>query len=197
MTILIYKLAYGRTYSTETWLSMIPLILGVGLATFGDYHFTMLGFTLTLFGVVLASIKTVATNRLMTGSLKLSAMEVLFRMSPLAAIQCLLYAAGSGEMSRFRVSSSEGVFTTGLVVFIISNAAMAFGLNLVSFQTNKVAGALTISVTGNVKQCLTIVLGIVLFNVKIAFLNGAGIFIAVLGAAYYSKVELDRKRLSS
>lgn len=197
MTILIYKLAYGRTYSKETWYSMAPLILGVALATFGDYHFSMLGFTLTLLGVVLASIKTVATNRLMTGSLKLSAMEVLFRMSPLAAIQCLVYAAGSGELSRFQVSRTEGVFTTGLVVFMVANAAMAFGLNLVSFQTNKVAGALTISVTGNVKQCLTIVLGIVLFNVKIAFLNGAGIFIACLGAAYYSKVELDRKRQSS
>lgn len=197
MTILIYKVAYARTYSTETWVSMIPLILGVGLATFGDYHFSMLGFTLTLLGVVLASVKTVATNRLMTGSLKLSAMEVLFRMSPLAAIQCLVYAAGSGELSKFQVSTSEGVFTTGLLLAIVANAAMAFGLNLVSFQTNKVAGALTISVTGNVKQCLTIILGIVLFNVRIALLNGAGIFIAVLGAAYYSKVELDRKRQSS
>lgn len=197
MTILIYKTVYGRSYSTETWVSMVPLILGVGLATFGDYHFTIMGFTLTLLGVVLASVKTVATNRLMTGSLKLSAMEVLFRMSPLAAIQCLVYAAGSGEIQAFRALWSGGVFTTGLLNFIVANAAMAFGLNLVSFQTNKVAGALTISVTGNLKQCLTIVLGIVLFNVKIALLNGAGIFIAVLGAAYYSKVELDRKRLSS
>lgn len=195
VTILMYRAAYGRTYSTKTYISMIPLILGVGLATFGDYLFTTLGFALTFLGVLLASLKTVATNRLMTGSLKLPAMELLFRMSPLAAFQCLLYAAGSGEISSLR-ASTEGTFTMGLMLAILGNAIMAFGLNLVSFQTNKVAGALTISVCGNVKQCLTILLGIVLFNVKIAPLNGLGMLIAVGGAAYYSHVELQNKKVA-
>lgn len=197
MTIFIYRVAYGRTYDHETYLSMIPLIIGVGLATFGDYYFTAIGFTLTLLGVVLASVKTVATNRLMTGNLKLPAMEVLFRMCPLAAIQCLFYAAGSGEFAKLREYSNEGAFSTGILVSIVGNAAMAFGLNLVSFQTNKVAGALTISVCGNVKQCLTILLGIVLFNVQVGIVNGFGMLVATAGAAYYSKVELDRKKAAS
>lgn len=76
VTILIYRFVYGRTYSTQTYLTMIPLIFGVGLSTAGDYYFTLIGFSMTLLGVVLASVKTVATNRLMTGSLKLSALEV-------------------------------------------------------------------------------------------------------------------------
>jgi hypothetical protein len=193
-TILLYRLLYSRTYSRETYLSMIPLILGVVLATFGDYYFTLLGFTLTFLGVLLASIKTVATNRLMTGSLKLSALEVLFRMSPLAAIQCLFYAYSSGEIALLSTATSSGLFTSGLATAILLNASMAFGLNLVSFQTNKVAGALTISVCGNVKQCLTILLGIVLFNVRVGWLNACGIAISVLGAGVYSKVELDVRR---
>lgn len=36
---------------------MVPLTLGVGLATYGDYYFTNVGFILTLAGVVLAAIK--------------------------------------------------------------------------------------------------------------------------------------------
>lgn len=76
VTILIYRIAYGRTYSTQTYITMIPLIFGVALSTAGDYYFTVIGFSMTLLGVVLASVKTVATNRLMTGSLKLSALEV-------------------------------------------------------------------------------------------------------------------------
>lgn len=196
MTILIYRIAYGRTYDRQTYVSMVPLIVGVGLATFGDYYFSAMGFALTLLGVVLASVKTVATNRLMTGSLQLPAMEVLFRMCPLAAVQCLFYAAGSGEITRLGSATPTTVFTTPLLIAIVGNAAMAFCLNLVSFQTNKVAGALTISVCGNVKQCLTILLGIVLFNVRVGVSNGLGMVVVTLGAAYYSKVELDRKRAS-
>lgn len=197
VTIILYRVIYKRTYGTETYLSMIPLIAGVGLATYGDYYFALPGFLLTSLGVLLASIKTVATNRLMTGSLKLSAMEVLLRMSPLATIQCLLYAAGSGEISRIQTSIGKELFTIQFLLGIAGNAVMAFGLNLVSFQTNKVAGALTISVCGNVKQCLTILLGIVLFSVRVAPLNGVGMVVAVAGAAYYSTVELTRKKAPS
>ena len=197
VTMLIYRVVYNRTYSTATYLSMIPLIIGVALATFGDYYFSAVGFGLTVLGVILASVKTVTTNRLLTGSLKLSAMEVLFRMSPLAAVQCLLYAAANGELSKLQTAVDAGAFGMPHMIAIAVNASMAFGLNVVSFQTNKIAGALTISVCGNVKQCLAIVLGIVLFNMKITLLNSVGLMIAVSGAAYYSKIELDRKRVSS
>merc|ERR1712014_515943 len=71
VTILIYRTLYNRSYSTPTYLSMIPLIFGVGLATAGDYYCTLIGFLLTALGVILAAVKTVATNRLMTGSVAL------------------------------------------------------------------------------------------------------------------------------
>lgn len=200
-TILIYRVVYQRSYSKATYLSMIPLIVGVGLATFGDYYFTLIGFLLTLLGVFLAAIKTVATNRLMTGSLALSAMEVLFRMTPLAAVQCLFYSFASGELHILRdtwYAPPEGnIWTMSFLFAILCNGVMAFSLNIVSFQTNKVAGALTVSVCGNLKQTLTILLGIVLFAVKVTPLNGLGMLITVLGAAWYSKVELDRKRAAS
>lgn len=193
VTILIYRAVYGRTYSTQTYLSMMPLIFGVVLATAGDYYATLTGFLLTLLGVVLASVKTVATNRLITGSF--SPMEVLLLMSPLAATQCVVYAFMTGEVYQFRVALAEGALSSStLGAGLFANACIAFLLNIVSFQTNKVAGALTISVCGNVKQALTIMLGIFLFNVRVGVMNAAGMVVTIAGAAYYSKVELDNKR---
>lgn len=44
---------------------MIPIVAGVGLATYGDYYCTVLGFALTLLGVVLAAVKVLTPyNRL-------------------------------------------------------------------------------------------------------------------------------------
>lgn len=191
--ILIYKLLYSRTYSTSTYLSLIPLVLGVGFATYGDYYFTALGLFLTLLGTLLASVKTILTNRLMTGSLKLSAMEVLLRMSPLAAIQSIACAWATGELSDFCDTIETGDISRFTVIALLGNGFIAFFLNVSSFQTNKLAGALTITVCGNVKQCLTILLGIVLFNVKVGVLNGFGMILAITGAAWYSFVELRTK----
>ncbi|KAF2135532.1 uncharacterized protein K452DRAFT_281401 [Aplosporella prunicola CBS 121167] len=190
-TILIYRIFYARTYSQGTYLSLIPLILGVGVATFGDYYFSTLGFILTLAGVLLATIKTVVSNRLMTGSLALHPLEILLRMSPLAALQSIIYAYFAGELGA--LSENISTFTALDVLLIAGNGFIAFALNVSSFNANKLAGALTMTVCANVKQCLTILLGIVIFNVKVGIVNGIGIVIALAGAAFYSRVELSTK----
>lgn len=76
---------------------------------------------------------------------------------------------------------------------LLGNGVLAFVLNISSFQTNKLAGALTLTVAGNLKQCLTILLGIVLFDVRVGLVNGVGMAMAVAGAAWYSMVELNSK----
>lgn len=191
--VAIYRVVFNRTYSTATYLSLLPIIFGVGLATFGDVHFTTYGFILTLLGVVLAAVKTIVSNKIMTGSLALSAYEILFRMAPLAALQSLMYSWVTGEASRFLTFVGEGNLPWTMVLALAGNGLLAFVLNISSFQTNKLAGALTITVAGNIKQCMTILLGIVLFNVHVTFLNGLGMMITLIGAACYSKVELDSK----
>ena len=191
--ILIYRFFYGRTYSQATYISLIPVIFGVGLATYGDIYFTAIGFSLTLLGVVLSALKTVMSNRIMTGSLALPALEILLRMSPLAAVQSLLYAFATGEVSEFNAWVAEGNLTFSYTSALLGNGLLAFFLNVSSFQTNKLAGALTMTVCANLKQCLTVLLGILLFDVTVGVWNGAGMLVTLVGAAVYSKVELDSK----
>jgi len=194
VTILIYRTVYSRSYSNATYLSITPLVLGAALATVGDYQASLLGFLLTLTGVLLACIKTVATNRLMTGPLNLSAMELLLRLSPLAAIQCMAWAYFMGELESVRIFRHEGGFSWLFTLLILANALMAFALNVVSFQTNKIVGALAVTVCGNVKQALTILLGIVMFSVPVGPMNALGMVVTMLAASWFSKVELDQKK---
>lgn len=49
------------------------------------------------------------------------------------------------------------------------------------------------TVCANLKQCLTVLLGILLFDVTVGVWNGAGMLVTLVGAAIYSKVELDSK----
>jgi hypothetical protein len=58
-TILIFRVWYSRSYSTMTYLSLLPLIIGAAMTTFGDgdMSFSDAGFLLTILGVILAAIK--------------------------------------------------------------------------------------------------------------------------------------------
>lgn len=149
----------------------------------------------------------------MTGPLALSPLEILFRMSPLAFIQGLIYSLLSGELSALHFSPtslfpstipSPSSFSRTSIIQILpsqnqalalaGNGILAFVLNVASFETNKNTGALTMTVCGNVKQCLTVLLGIVVFGVKVGWLNGFGMAITLIGAAWYSVLEVRGRR---
>ncbi|KHN96872.1 uncharacterized protein MAM_05428 [Metarhizium album ARSEF 1941] len=196
-TILIYRTWYGRTYSYMTYLSLVPLIIGAAMTTAGEMTFTDAGFLLTMLGVMLAAVKTVVTNRFMTGSLALPPVEFLMRMSPLAALQALACATATGEVGGFRKLVISGqISLPSSIASLSGNGFLALLLNISSFNTNKLAGALTMTVCGNLKQCLTVLIGIFLFNVSVDLLNGAGMAVTMVGAAMYSKAELDNKKRS-
>lgn len=193
LTILIYKLYSGRSYAVPTYLSCVPMILGVAMVAYGDFDYTPWGVALTLCGLMLAALKTIVSNGLMTGALALPPLELLLRISPLAAVQALLYAVLTGEGRGLRTFVAEGALTPGWVVALLTNSCIAFLLNVSSFSTNQVAGALTMAICGNLKQVLTVLLGIVIFEVRIGVFNGLGMLIAIMGGALYSKVELGNK----
>jgi hypothetical protein len=56
-TVLIYRVWFSRSYATATYLSLVPIVVGAGMCTAGDYNYTILGLMVTLGGVILAAVK--------------------------------------------------------------------------------------------------------------------------------------------
>lgn len=56
-TVFIYRFWYSRSYSTATYISLIPIILGAGLTAKGDFNYSYLGLIVSGIGVVLGVIK--------------------------------------------------------------------------------------------------------------------------------------------
>jgi hypothetical protein len=163
---------------------MFLVILGVCLATYGDYYFTAWGFILTLFGTVLAALKTLATHEIQTTSivarpikahprlyclrtpfgaatisleplprfrrhhLQLHPLDLLTRLSRLAAVQCVIYAYFFGEMDYVRQWSLKP-HVVRQIILLFGNGIIAFALNIVSFEANRRSGALTMGVAGH------------------------------------------------
>jgi drug/metabolite transporter (DMT)-like permease len=161
------------------------VVAGVAFATFGDYNFTAIGFFLTVLGTVLAAIKTVVTNRVQVGRLKLHPLDLLLRMSPLAFLQTTAYAYLTGEMAE-ALEFMQTRATWSFVFALLVNGILAFFLNVVSFTANKKTSALTMTVAGNVKQVLSIVLAVIIFDLPLTLMNSVGILLTLAGGAWYT-----------
>ena len=179
-------------------MSLVPVIFGVALATYGDYYFTPGGFFWTILGAFLASVKTVATNRLQTAGLHLNALELLYRMSPLAFLQALIMAQVNGERRAFMEYFLEAKdFGYKAVLILALNGAIAFGLNVISFMANKKVGALTMTVAGNIKQVMTVILAFMFWRLHVEWMNAIGIALTLAGGAVYGYVSLGRKAVNA
>ncbi|CAL8575140.1 hypothetical protein XPA_001082 [Xanthoria parietina] len=188
-TVAIYRLVFQGVYGTDTYMSLVPVIVGVMLASYGDLNATVLGFVMTMLGCFLAAVKTVTTNRLQTAGLRLGALELLYRMSPIACMQSLAVAYFCGELDGFDVSTLKHQS----LLILLGNGAIAFGLNVASFEANKRSGALTMTIAANIKQVLTVVLSVAIWHIPVVAMNACGIVLTILGGAWYGRVELVGK----
>ncbi|TEB32667.1 TPT-domain-containing protein [Coprinellus micaceus] len=284
-TIALSALLFNKRSSRAKLIALIPVIAGVGFATYGDYYCTLFGFCLTLFGTVLAAFKTVVTHlflqspssssalskrrlsdeqpiekgsphrrrrvppvfmynggrkttslstsisdafqKLDLPKLSLTPLQLLYLMSPLAFIQTTLLAHYTGELAAvnrhlhsagyiasastsshsflgwgFGLGAFGGLGRIGLgglgigmpSGWLIMNGIMAFALNVVSFNANKRIGAVGMSVAANVKQVLTVLCAVALFDLTMSVTNGVGIGLTLVGGAWYAQLEVREKR---
>jgi len=181
-------LYYGDSYTYKRKLAVAPIVLGVALSFYGDMSFTAVGAAYTAFCVLLAALKSVAANKLLTGDLKLQEMDLLYKMCPFALLQIGSLALLSGEVTEI-IERWDVIAATPAPQVVLLSGFLSFTLNVSSLIANKVSSALTLSISANVKQVGLVVFSTMFFGDTVTFLNGLGITIVLCGSAVYGYVS--------
>jgi hypothetical protein len=95
-----------------------------------------------------ATISLAPLPRFRRHHLQLHPLDLLTRLSRLAAVQCVIYAYFFGEMDYVRQWSSRSN-ATWQIILLSGNGIIACALNIVSFEANRRSGALTMGVAGH------------------------------------------------
>ncbi|CAI5491998.1 unnamed protein product, partial [Closterium sp. Naga37s-1] len=143
-TALFVVIITFRTEAATTYLTLVPVVLGIVIASNSEPSFHLLGVIMCFASTAARALKSVVQGLLLTSdSEKLHSMNLLLYMSPLAVVM-LLPASLFIEGNVLAVVVAKARESPWILVYLVANAAFAYFTNLTNFLVTKHTSALTL-----------------------------------------------------
>ncbi|GMY10963.1 probable sugar phosphate/phosphate translocator At3g11320 [Fagus crenata] len=184
------------TTKKEDWLTyvtLIPVVTGVIIATGGEPSFHLFGFIMCVGATAARALKSVLQGILLSSEAeKLNSMNLLMYMAPVAVV-FLLAAALVMEEDVVGITIALIRNDAKILWYLIFNSALAYFVNLTNFLVTKHTSALTLQVLGNAKGAVAVVVSILIFRNPVSAVGMLGYTLTVIGVILYSEARKRSK----
>ncbi|KAK5578337.1 hypothetical protein RB653_008007 [Dictyostelium firmibasis] len=191
LTSLFFSNIGGKkvTFTRGTYLSMIPIVGGVCVASLSEVNFNQAGFIAALASSILSAVFAIVSGLVLTQ--QMNALNLLYYMSP---ISCAILFPLGAFMELEAIINEWPLYGEGKpILILLLSGLIAFLLNTFSFLVIKLTSALTYTVSGNLKVVLSISISILIFKNETNFFNVLGCAIATMGVIWYSNIKYEEK----
>ena len=171
------------------YLALLPVVLGIVLATNSEPLFHLFGFLVCVTSTAGRALKSVVQGILLTSEAeKLNSMNLLMYMAPMAALMLLpvsLYVEGNVAAATLAKASGD----PRLFLLLLGNATVAYLVNLTNFLVTKHTSALTLQVLGNAKAAVAAIVSVLIFRNPVTVMGIVGFGITIFGVVLYSEAK--------
>ncbi|XP_010907994.1 probable sugar phosphate/phosphate translocator At3g11320 isoform X2 [Elaeis guineensis] len=188
--------AYIMTLRREAWITyvtLIPVVTGVIIASGGEPSFHLFGFIMCIGATAARALKSVLQGILLSSEgEKLNSMNLLLHMAPIAVI-FLLPATLFMEENVVGITIALAREDIRIIWYLLFNSALAYFVNLTNFLVTKHTSALTLQVLGNAKGAVAVVVSILIFRNPVSVTGMLGYTLTVIGVILYSEAKKRNK----
>lgn len=221
-TVLAYRFVFNIRYATATYLSLIPLTLGVILACSVEFSGNIFGILCAFGGAIIFVTQNIFSKKLFNEAARVEAEgplpTALQNKQPqkLDKLNLLCYCSGLAFLltcpiwlwtEGFPILSSPILLTpfpeepahatTNLPLEFFFNGIFHFGQNILAFVLLSMVSPVTYSVASLIKRVFVIVVAIVWFGSETTRVQAVGIALTFLGLYLYDRTsdaaKADRK----
>lgn len=191
ITVLIATVFEGKRYNAWTWGSVSLICGGLIVCGVKEVNFHVLGLSCAICATILRAVKSIIQGRLLTPAEKLDAVTLLYFMAPWSA--AFLFAMGllsEGLKPLLLLQyglQQDAEATKNVLLLLIMGGLNACLLNITNFQVTADTGAVMLNVLGNVKNCVGIIVSVLIFGNPLLMEQAMGIVLCFVGLYFYQK----------
>ncbi|KAJ7931702.1 triose-phosphate transporter family-domain-containing protein [Mycena leptocephala] len=190
-TVAAYALLFGVSYSSKTYISLLPLTIGVMLASSADMSVSNIFF------------KKIMPSNAQTTSHKLDKLNLLLYSSGMAFLlmipiwlyydlPVLLSSSTAAAAAAASSSAKQPAHSVGYYFFM--NGTVHFAQNIIAFVILASTSPVTYSIASLIKRVWVICIAIVWFSQSIHPVQGVGILMTFTGLYMYNNAKSDVER---
>lgn len=194
-------LLLGQILPTKVYLTLLPIIGGVAIASMKELSFTVLALAAAMLSNVSSAARGVLSKKTMSGKKigeNLDAQNlyaVLTAMSALMLIPTALAIEGTGMFKAFGDLVKAGQYTTkSLSTLLALGGASYYAYNEVAFLALGKVNPVTHAVGNTIKRVVIIVASVIAFKTPMSTGSIVGSSIAIFGTLLYSLAMNSAKK---
>lgn len=172
---------------------MLSICGGIALASYGELRFSLLGVTMQLAAIVADALRIVFIQILVQSrGLKLNPISTMYYVSPASAVMLLVpWYCYEFEAVRYFYNFPETLIAYRAGSVLLFSAVLAFLLNMTIYTLVTKTSALTLNVSGVLKDWALIGLSYYVFGDKVSPTSLLGYSIAFAAVVYYNYKKLQ------
>jgi solute carrier family 35 protein E1 len=190
---LILAVGFKEFLPLPVYLSLVPIIGGVGLASLKELSFSWLGFTAGTISAVTSATKAILSKKVLDGKpmgenlTPANMFAVLTILGFLFILPASLLIEGPAKVSVAYTAALANGYTNAQLLRLLGISGFLYYIyNEVAFLALSEVAPVTHAVTNTVKRVVIILASVLVFRNPVSKLGAIGSGVAILGAMLYS-----------
>uniref|UniRef100_T2M6V1 Solute carrier family 35 member E1 n=1 Tax=Hydra vulgaris TaxID=6087 RepID=T2M6V1_HYDVU len=196
-TVLLGRLIYKDLQSYQVYLSLLPIVFGVAIATITELSFEFYGMCSALLATFIFALQNLY-SKLAIKEVRLHPLQMLVTISQISLVICLpLWIF----IDTPKMANDINLRSTADQLDLLGRLSMSSFINflqsIVSFSVLHLLSPLSYSVANATKRVLIITVSLATLHNPVTLVNFFGMMLAVLGVYLYNRAKISQGTIKS
>ncbi|KAH8286633.1 hypothetical protein KR018_002633 [Drosophila ironensis] len=186
-TVILTRLFFGEKQPTLVYLSLLPIITGVGIATVTEISFDMMGLISALISTMGFSMQNIFSKKVLkdTNIHHLRLLHLLGKLSLFIFLPIWLYM---DSLAVFRHSAIKNL-DYRVIALLFADGVLNWLQNIIAFSVLSLVTPLTYAVASASKRIFVIAVSLLILGNPVTWVNCAGMTLAIVGVLCYNRAK--------